>query len=126
MDTAAKWLCIGEYPVATRSPSRLRGRRAPQAGNTRVTGLTLENYSQIGLRIQGANTQVDHNILEYNGLDGLSVNAANNALVENNTVKWNGQAGVVSNSANAVVVQDNNISNNNTGNYDVSQYAAGI
>jgi parallel beta-helix repeat protein len=127
VDTAAKWLYIGENPGGHEvALSASAVGVLLTAGNTRVTGLTLENYSQIGLRIQGANTQVDHNTLEYNGLDGLSVNAANNALVENNTVKWNGQAGIVSNAANAVVVQDNNISNNNTGNYDVSQYAAGI
>ena len=95
-------------------------------GNTRVTGLTIENFSQIGLRIQGANTQVDHNTLDYNGLDGLMINAASYALVQDNAVKWNGQAGIVGNAANAVIVEDNNISNNNTGNYDASEYAAGI
>jgi parallel beta-helix repeat protein len=127
VDTGAKWLYIGENPggheVALSASAvgvLLTG------GNTRVTGLTLENYSQIGLRIQGANTQVDHNTLEYNGIDGLMVNAASNALVEDNVVKYNGQAGIVGNSATGVTVEDNNISNNNTGNYDVSQYAAGI
>jgi parallel beta-helix repeat protein len=126
-DTVARYLYIGNNPggheVALSASAvgvLLTG------GNTRVTGLTLENFSQIGLRIQGANTQVDHNTLEYNGLDGLMVNAASNALVEDNVVKYNGQAGIVGNSANAVTVEDNNISNNNTGNYDASEYAAGI
>jgi len=127
VDTAAKWLYIGQSPgghevaLSAQTVGLLL-----YAGNTRVTGLTLENFSQIGLRIQGANTQVDHNTIEYNGLDGLAINAANNALVESNTVKWNGQAGIVANAATGVIVESNNISNNNTGNYDVSQYAAGI
>ena len=126
-DTVARYLYIGENPgghevaLSAQAVGMLL-----TTGNTRVTGLTLENYSQIGLRIQGANTQVDHNTLEYNGLDGLMVNAASNALVQDNVVKFNGQAGIVGNSANAVTVEDNNISNNNTGNYDASEYAAGI
>ena len=66
----------GSTSARTRAATRSRSLRRPSAmllttGNTRVTGLTLEHYSQIGLRIQGANTQVDHNTLEYNGLDGL-------------------------------------------------------
>jgi parallel beta-helix repeat protein len=126
-DTVSKYLYIGENPgghAVALSASAVGVLLT--AGNTRVTGLTLENYSQIGLRIQGANTQVDHNTLDYNGLNGLMINAASNALVEDNSVKWNGQAGIVGNSANAVVVEDNDISNNNTGNYDASEYAAGI
>ena len=126
-DTVARYLYIGENPgghevaLSAQAVGVLL-----TTGNTRVTGMTLENFSQIGLRIQGANTQVDHNTLEYNGLDGLMVNAASNALVQDNVVKFNGQAGIVGNSANAVTVEDNNISNNNTGNYDASEYAAGI
>src|SRR6202044_1750558 len=91
VDTGAKWLYIGENPGGHEiALSASAVGVLLTAGNTRVTGLTLENYSQIGLRIQGANTQVDHNTLEYNGLDGLSINAANNALVQSNTVKGNG------------------------------------
>jgi parallel beta-helix repeat protein len=126
-DTVAKWLYIGENPgghevaLSAQAVGILL-----TSGNTRVTGLTLEHFSQIGLRIQGANTQVDHNTLEYDGLNGLMINAASNALVEDNAVRWNGQAGIVGNAANAVVVEDNDISNNNTGNYNASEYAAGI
>lgn len=127
VDAESKFLYVGENPgghevaLSAQAVGMLL-----YAGNTRVTGITLEHFSQIGLRIQGAHTQVDHNTLEYNGLDGLSVNAASYALVQNNTVKWNGQAGIVSNAATGVVVEANNISNNNTGNYNVSQLAAGI
>jgi parallel beta-helix repeat protein len=127
VDAESKFLYIGENPgghevaLSAQAVGMLL-----TTGNTRITGLTLEHFSQVGLRIQGAYTQVDHNTLEYNGLDGLMINAASNALVQDNAVKWNGQAGIVGNAANAVTVEDNNISNNNTGNYDASEYAAGI
>ena len=127
VDTVAKWLYVGQNPGGHMvEASAAAVGMLLYTSNIRVTGISLQHFSQIGLRIQGSNVQVDHNTLSYNGLDGLMVNAAPSALVQDNVVRYNGQAGIVANSARGVIVEDNDISNNNTANYDLSLYAAGI
>jgi parallel beta-helix repeat protein len=127
VDPVGKWLYVGQNPSGhTVEASAASVGMLLYTSNVRVTGVSLQHYSQIGLRIQGTNVEVDHSTFAYNGLIGLDVNAAQSAHLHDNIVRFNGQVGITANDARDVLVEHNNISNNNTGHYSVIAQAGGI
>jgi len=127
VDTLGKWLYVGQDPALHSVQTGGADIGILVTGpNVSVIGIGVHGFSSIGLRVAGSATKVESADISYNSLIGLDVNGASNMLVENSRMTYNGQVGLEASHSSYVTIQSNNISNNNTGNYDVTQEAAGL
>ncbi len=127
VDTTDKWLYVGQdpalHPVQTGSADIGLLVKAP---NVTLIGVSVHAFASIGLRVSSEHTTISGGTYSYNGLIGLDVNGASYLTVQNARMTYNGQVGVEASHSSNITILDNDISNNNTGNYSVSQEAAGL
>ncbi len=127
VDTTDKWLYVGEDPALQPVQAGSAGIGVlVKAPNVNLIGISVHAFADIGLRVSSQHATISGGTFSYNGLIGLDINGANYLTVQNARMTYNGQVGVEASHSSNITIQDNDISNNNTGNYSVSQEAAGL
>lgn len=127
VDTAGKWLYVGQDPTThpVQTPSADVGVLV-KAPNVKLIGISVHAFGSIGLRVASQYATIYGGNYSYNGQIGLDINGADYLTVEHAAMTYNGEVGIEASHSTNIVIEYNDISNNNTGNYSVSQEAAGM
>jgi mannuronan 5-epimerase len=127
IDTAEKWLYVGQDPSihAVQTGGADVGVLV-KAPNVTLIGIGVHAFQSIGLRVASQYATISASDFSWNGLIGLDINGADHLTVQNSSMTYNGQVGIELSHSSNITIQSDNISNNNTGNYDVDQEAAGV
>ena len=122
------WLSDGSSPSNHRMELAVRQDGFVIGGNNyQVKGLTITHvadpYGAAAFGVSGTNVLLENNLVEWNNLDGLHIDARN-ATVNRNTYRYNGGVGIVGGPQSSTF--DGNTTDNNSWRFGPDNHAGGV